>query len=58
MNNVSEAFRFLLCPLMTTLRPIEDHVLIEPIEAENITSSGIILPDSKEKPSKGKVLAV
>lgn len=40
------------------LVPVEDHILVEPITQENTTSSGIILPDSKEKPSKGKVVAV
>ena len=43
---------------MTTIRPLEDHVLIEPLEEKNTTASGIVLPDSKEKPSKGKVIAV
>ncbi|MFZ2151154.1 MAG: co-chaperone GroES [Candidatus Absconditicoccaceae bacterium] len=42
----------------STLIPLEDHILIEGIEEENKTKSGIILPDSKEKPSKGKVVAV
>jgi co-chaperonin GroES (HSP10) len=36
----------------TLLTPLEDHVLVAPIEEENKTRSGIILPDSKEKPSK------
>lgn len=40
------------------LIPLEDHILVEAIEEENKTKSGIILPDSKEKPSKGKVIAV
>ena len=40
------------------LKPIEDHVLVEPIEQESTTKSGIILPDSKEKPNKWKVIAV
>ena len=40
------------------LQPIEDHVLIKPINEENTTKSGIILPDSKEKPRKWEVLAV
>ena len=40
------------------LKPIEDHVLLEPIEQESTTKSGIILPDSKEKPNKWKVIAV
>jgi len=37
---------------MTMLIPLEDHVLVEPIMEENVSKSGIILPDSKEKPSK------
>jgi chaperonin GroES len=38
---------------MAKLIPLEDHILIKPIEQENTTASGIILPDSnKEKPSK------
>ncbi|MDR2191195.1 MAG: co-chaperone GroES [Candidatus Peribacteria bacterium] len=43
---------------MATLQPLEDHVLIKPLVEENTTKSGIILPDSKEKPHKGKVIAV
>ena len=40
------------------LIPLEDHILVEPIEEENKTKSWIILPDSKEKPSKWSVVAV
>ncbi|AHB40821.1 hypothetical protein P148_SR1C00001G0003 [candidate division SR1 bacterium RAAC1_SR1_1] len=40
------------------LTPLEDHILIEAIEEENKTRSGILLPDNKEKPSKGRVVAV
>ncbi len=40
------------------LQPIEDHILIKPINEENTTKSGIILPDSKEKPRKWEVIAV
>ncbi len=40
------------------LIPLEDHILVEAIEEENKTKSWILLPDSKEKPSKGKVVAV
>lgn len=43
---------------MKKLIPIEDHILVEPLEEEQTTKSGIILPDSKEKPSRGKVIAV
>ncbi len=41
-----------------TVKPLADRVLIEPTPAEEVTMSGIIIPDSaKEKPLKGKVLA-
>ena len=39
--------------------PIKDRVLVEPALAEEKTAGGIIIPDTaKEKPQKGKVLAV
>ncbi len=42
-----------------TLKPLDDRVVIEPLEAETTTSGGIVLPDSaKEKPQRGKVVAV
>jgi chaperonin GroES len=41
------------------LRPMGDRVVVQPIEQEKVTASGILLPDtSKEKPQEGKVLAV
>lgn len=40
------------------VRPLEDRVLIKPVEAETRTKSGIFLPESaKEKPMQGKVVA-
>ena len=42
-----------------SVRPLEDRVLIKPIEAETKTDSGIYLPESaKEKPMQGKIVAV
>jgi len=42
-----------------TIRPLDDHVVVVPIEAEEKTRGGIVLPDTaKEKPQQGKVLAV
>lgn len=38
--------------------PLENHVLVEPVSMETTTKSGIILPDQKEKPDKGIVIAV
>jgi chaperonin GroES len=43
------------------IRPLGDHVIVEPIEEEDMTFAGgkLILPDTaKEKPQQGKVLAV
>ncbi|MCH5219074.1 MAG: co-chaperone GroES [Muribaculaceae bacterium] len=41
------------------VKPLADRVLIQPVAAEEVTVSGIIIPDSaKEKPLKGTVLAV
>ena len=44
---------------MMKVNPLADRVLILPTAAEEVTASGIIIPDSaKEKPLKGTVLAV
>ncbi|WP_453992187.1 co-chaperone GroES [Bacillus nitroreducens] len=41
------------------LKPLGDRVIIELVESEEKTASGIVLPDSaKEKPQEGKVVAV
>ena len=41
------------------LKPLGDRLIVRAIEAEETTASGIVLPDTaKEKPQKGKVLAV
>ena len=40
-------------------RPLHDRVVVEPLEEEEKTAGGIIIPDTaKEKPMQGKVLAV
>ena len=41
------------------IKPLADRVLVEPMAAETKTASGIIIPDNaKEKPQKGKIVAV
>lgn len=41
------------------LKPLDDRIVVEPVEAEEKTAGGIVLPDTaKEKPQRGKVLAV
>jgi chaperonin GroES len=40
------------------LRPLDDRVVVEPLEAEEMTAGGIVLPDAaQEKPQRGKVVA-
>ena len=40
-------------------RPLHDRVVVEPLEAEEKTAGGIIIPDTaKEKPMQGKIVAV
>ncbi len=40
------------------VKPLEDRILLKPMEAETKTSGGIIIPDAaKEKPQKGEVIA-
>ena len=42
----------------TTIKPLEDRILVKPLEAEQTTKSGLVIPDTaKEKPQEGKVLA-
>jgi chaperonin GroES len=41
-----------------TIKPLEDRVLVQPLEAEQVTASGLVIPDTaKEKPQEGKVIA-
>ena len=42
-----------------TLKPLDDRVVVEALEAEEKTAGGILLPDTaKQKPQQGKVIAV
>ncbi len=41
------------------LKPLEDRVVVQPLDAEQTTASGLVIPDTaKEKPQEGVVLAV
>ncbi|SDC07853.1 chaperonin GroES [Raineyella antarctica] len=45
--------------MAVTIKPLEDRVLVEPLEAETTTASGLVIPDTaKEKPQEGTVLAI
>jgi chaperonin GroES len=42
-----------------SITPLEDRVLVRPLDAEQTTASGLVIPDTaKEKPQEGEVLAV
>ena len=44
--------------MAATIKPLEDRVLVQPLDAEQQTSSGLYIPDTaKEKPQEGKVIA-
>jgi chaperonin GroES len=41
------------------IKPLEDRIVVQALEAEQTTASGLVIPDTaKEKPQEGKVLAV
>jgi len=45
--------------MSTKLQPLGDRIVVEPLDKEEVTKGGIVLPDTaKEKPQEGKVLAV
>ena len=42
-----------------SFQPLGDRVVVKPIEKEEVTSSGLVLPDTaKEKPQEGEIVAV
>ena len=45
--------------MSVSIRPLEDRILVQPLDAEQTTASGLVIPDTaKEKPQEGKVVAV
>ncbi len=45
--------------MATELKPLNDRLVIKPLQQEQVLSSGIVIPDSaKEKPQQGEVIAV
>ena len=41
------------------LKPLEDRVIVKTVESQDVTASGIVLPDTaQEKPQRGKIVAV
>ncbi|MEI2785498.1 MAG: co-chaperone GroES [Candidatus Nanopelagicales bacterium] len=45
--------------MSVAIKPLEDRILVQQLDAEQTTASGLVIPDTaKEKPQEGKVLAV
>ncbi len=45
--------------MSVSIKPLEDRILVQPLDAEQTTASGLVIPDTaKEKPQEGNVLAV
>ena len=45
--------------MSVSIKPLEDRILVQPLDAEQTTASGLVIPDTaKEKPQEGTVLAV
>jgi chaperonin GroES len=42
-----------------SIKPLEDRIVVRPVEAEQVTASGLVIPDTaKEKPQEAEVVAV
>ena len=45
--------------MSVNIKPLEDRILVKPLDAEQTTASGLVIPDTaKEKPQEGEVVAV
>ena len=45
--------------MSVNIKPLEDRIVVKPLDAEQTTASGLVIPDTaKEKPQQGTVLAV
>ena len=45
--------------MSVSIKPLEDRIVIKQVEAEQVTASGLVIPDTaKEKPQEGEVVAV
>ena len=44
--------------MSVNIKPLEDRIVVKPLDAEQTTASGLVIPDTaKEKPQEGKVIA-
>ena len=45
--------------MSVSIKPLEDRIVVRPVEAEQVTASGLVIPDTaKEKPQEAEVVAV
>ncbi len=57
MRTVEEEGRDMATKAATKLQPLADRVVVKPAGREETTASGIVLPDTKEKPQRGTIIA-
>ena len=45
--------------MSVSIKPLEDRIVVQPVEAEQVTASGLVIPDTaKERPQEAEVIAV
>ena len=45
--------------MSVNIKPLEDRIVVQPLDAEQTTASGLVIPDTaKEKPQRGEIVAV
>ena len=45
--------------MSVSIKPLEDRIVVRPVQAEQVTASGLVIPDTaKEKPQEAEVIAV
>src|ERR1700687_414687 len=56
--SITQGSRFSMSATLIKLRPLGDRVVLQPVKREEVTKSGIVLPDTaQEKPQRGIVVA-
>jgi chaperonin GroES len=58
-NHHHESLKVEVDDVSVNIKPLEDRILVKPLDAEQTTASGLVIPDTaKEKPQEGEVIAV
>ena len=58
-NNANNVEKVEVGNVSVNIKPLEDRIVVKPLDAEQTTASGLVIPDTaKEKPQEGEVVAV